>query len=141
MSNIYIYIMTLLGVVGYQVMLKILGAGKENFYVVMLILYSSAILFSTVFYLITSTNTAKFNISSSTIFMSVLLGVFTFLVEFGYLHAFRANMNLSTYGMSVMISSIVSIMFIGALFFNEQLSFIKIIGAVFCITGVVLIRI
>jgi drug/metabolite transporter (DMT)-like permease len=71
----------------------------------------------------------------------LLLGVGTFFIEFGYLYAFRTGAKLSSFGASVMAAVVVLLVIIGLVFFKEALTLQKMIGILFCIIGVVFIRI
>jgi EamA-like transporter family. len=71
---------------------------------------------------------------------SIALGVAIVGLEFGYLMAYRAGWNISVGSLVANIILAVMLIPIGILFYKEGFEINKILGAVLCIAGLVLIN-
>ena len=136
------FLMSIFGITAYQVLLKILATLKINNLLVLPLIYLSAFLISMIFILY---NKASTNIIQSyniyNVFIILLLGGVIILIEFSYLEAYKNNVNVSIYGMYVMIISIILMLFIGKIFFHESISFTQIIGVLFVLIGLFLVKV
>jgi drug/metabolite transporter (DMT)-like permease len=71
---------------------------------------------------------------------SIALGVSIVGLEFGYLMAYRAGWKISLGSLVANIALAVVLIPIGILFFKEGFGFNKVVGAAFCIIGLILIN-
>ncbi|MEN6313848.1 MAG: EamA family transporter [Clostridiaceae bacterium] len=71
---------------------------------------------------------------------SIALGFAIVGLEFGYLMAYRAGWNISIGSLVANIFLAVILIPIGILFYKEGFELYKVLGAVFCIIGLVLIN-
>lgn len=71
---------------------------------------------------------------------SIALGVSIVGLEFGYLMAYRAGWNISVGSLVANIILAIMLIPIGMLFYNEGFELNKILGAAFCIVGLILIN-
>lgn len=71
---------------------------------------------------------------------SIVLGLSIFGLEFGYLMAYRAGWKISVGSLVANIALAVILIPIGVLFFKEGFGVNKLLGALFCIIGLVLIN-
>ncbi len=72
---------------------------------------------------------------------SVILGISIVGLEFGYLMAYRAGWNISVGSLVANIALAVALIPVGVLFYEEGFAMNKVIGAAFCIGGLILINI
>lgn len=72
---------------------------------------------------------------------SLMLGISIIGLEFGYLMAYRAGWNISVGSLVANIALAVVLIPVGVCFYKEGFEVNKLIGAVFCIGGLVLINI
>ena len=71
---------------------------------------------------------------------SIILGFSIVGLEFGYLMAYRAGWKISLGSLVANIALALVLIPIGVLFFKEGFGYNKILGALFCIVGLVLIN-
>lgn len=71
---------------------------------------------------------------------SIALGVVIVGLEFGYLIAYRAGWKISLASLVANIALAVVLIPIGVLFFKEGFGLSKVLGAAFCIIGLILIN-
>ncbi|WP_027366125.1 EamA family transporter [Desulfotruncus alcoholivorax] len=71
---------------------------------------------------------------------SIMLGVSIVGLELGYLLAYRAGWKISLGSLVANIALAVILIPIGILFYHEGFGFNKILGALFCILGLILIN-
>jgi drug/metabolite transporter (DMT)-like permease len=72
---------------------------------------------------------------------SLMLGISIIGLEFGYLMAYRAGWNISVGSLVANIALAVVLIPVGVFFYKEGFEINKLIGAAFCIGGLVLINI
>lgn len=71
---------------------------------------------------------------------SIVLGISIIGLEFGYLMAYRAGWNISVGSLVANIFLALMLIPIGVLFFKEGFGVNKVLGAIFCIIGLILIN-
>jgi len=71
----------------------------------------------------------------------ILLGIGTLCIEFGYLYAFRTGSKLSNYALTVTVIVSIFLVFFGKFLFNEKISISQYLGIIFCVLGLLLIKI
>jgi|LSQX01.2.fsa_nt_gb uncharacterized membrane protein len=71
---------------------------------------------------------------------SIALGISILGLEFGYLMAYRVGWKISLGSLVANIALAIMLILIGTLFYKEGFDINKIIGAIFCVVGLILIN-
>lgn len=106
----------------------------------LLVTYATGAMMALVLYFLTS---PKGNLAAeygSLNWAPIALGVAIVGLEFGSISMYKAGWNISTGPLLVSISLAVLFLLIGFVFFKEVLTPAKMVGIVFCILGLILIR-
>ena len=139
----FMYIFSIILIVASNIMYNICQKStpqKANPFSALLVTYLTAAILTFIAFLFYKTDKEIIQSFKELNWTSAALGVSIIGLEFGYLMAYRAGWNIS-------IGSLVSNIFlalllipVGVLFFKEGFGSGKILGAVFCIAGLVLIN-
>jgi len=100
----------------------------------------TAAIFTVIIFLFNKTDKEFFQAFKELNWTSILLGVSIVGLEFGYLMAYRAGWKISVGSLVANIALALMLIPIGILFFKEGFGFNKILGASFCIIGLILIN-
>ena len=113
---------------------------KANPFSALLITYLTATVLTIIAFQFYKTDKGFFQSLKDLNWTSVALGVAIVGLELGYLMAYRAGWKISLGSLVANIILAVMLIPIGILFFKEGFGLSKILGAVFCIVGLVLIN-
>lgn len=137
------YIFSIILIVASNIMYNICQKStpqKANPFSALLVTYLSAAILSLIAYLFYRTDKGFLQSFKELNWTSIALGVSIVGLEFGYLMAYRAGWNISIGSLVANIFLAVMLLPIGVFIFKENFSFGKILGAAFCIVGLVLIN-
>ncbi|MEG2174797.1 MAG: EamA family transporter [Oscillospiraceae bacterium] len=70
---------------------------------------------------------------------SLMLGVSVVALEFGYIQVYRVGWNISIGSLVANIALAIALLIVGLLFYHEQISARKMLGAALCLAGIVLV--
>jgi uncharacterized membrane protein len=113
---------------------------RANPFSALFITYLTAAIFSIIVFLLNKNNEGFFQSMKELNWTSIALGISIVGLEFGYLMAYRAGWKISLGSLVANIALAVVLIPIGILFFKEGFGISKILGAVFCIIGLILIN-
>ncbi|MEN6462913.1 MAG: EamA family transporter [Syntrophomonas sp.] len=113
---------------------------RANPFSALFITYLTAAIFSIIVFLLNKSNEGFFQSMKELNWTSIALGISIVGLEFGYLMAYRAGWKISLGSLIANIALAVVLIPIGILFFKEGFGLNKILGAVFCIIGLILIN-
>ena len=113
---------------------------RANPFSALLVTYLVAAVLTIVAYQFFKTDKSFFQSLKEINWTSLLLGVSIVGLEFGYLMAYRAGWNISVGSLVANIILAVALIPIGILFFKEGFELNKVLGAILCIAGLVLIN-
>lgn len=113
---------------------------RANPFLALLITYLTAAIFSAIVFLLSKTNESFFQTIKELNWTSVVLGVSIVGLEFGYLMAYRAGWKISIGSLVANICLALVLIPIGIIFFQEGFGLNKLLGAVLCILGLILIN-
>ena len=113
---------------------------RANPFSALLITYLTAAVLTIIAYQFFKTEKGFFQSFKDINWTSIALGVAIVGLEFGYLMAYRAGWNISVGSLVANIILAVMLIPVGILFFKEGFEINKILGAVLCIAGLVLIN-
>jgi len=113
---------------------------RANPFSALIITYVTAAIFTVIIFLFNKTDKEFFQAFKELNWTSILLGVSIVGLEFGYLMAYRAGWKISVGSLVANIALALMLIPIGILFFKEGFGFNKILGASFCIIGLILIN-
>ncbi len=102
--------------------------------------YLVAILLTIVIFIFNKTDKSFFQSFKDLNWTSIALGVSIVGLEFGYLMAYRAGWKISLGSLVANIALALMLIPIGILFYKEGFDVNKIIGAAFCVIGLILIN-
>lgn len=106
----------------------------------LLVTYATGAMVALVLYFLTSPKGNLVAEYGSLNWAPIALGVAIVGLEFGSISMYKAGWNISTGPLLVSISLAVLFLLIGFVFFKEVLTPAKMVGIVFCILGLILIR-
>jgi drug/metabolite transporter (DMT)-like permease len=113
---------------------------KANPFSALLITYLTAAILSFIAFQFYKDDKGFFQSFKELNWTSAVLGVSIVGLEFGYLMAYRAGWNISIGSLVANIFLALLLIPVGILLFKEKFEFNKIVGAVFCIIGLILIN-
>jgi len=113
---------------------------KANPFSALLITYLVAIILTGIALLVYKTDKTILQSFKELNWTSIVLGVAIVGLEFGYLMAYRAGWNISVGSLVANIALALMLIPIGILFYKEGFDVNKIIGATFCVIGLILIN-
>jgi len=113
---------------------------KANPFSALLVTYLTAAALAVIALLFHKTDKGFFQSFKGLNWTSVVLGVAIVGLELGYLMAYRAGWNISVGSLVANIILALMLIPIGVLFFKEGFGLNKIIGALFCIIGLIIIN-
>jgi len=113
---------------------------KANPFSALLVTYLTAAAISAFVLLFTRNEKGFFQTFKDLNWTSIVLGCAIVGLEFGYLMAYRAGWNISVGSLVANIFLALLLIPIGILFYKEGFEPSKILGAVFCIAGLLLIN-
>ncbi len=113
---------------------------RANPFSALLITYLTAAVLTIIAYQFFKTEKGFFQSFKDINWTSIALGVAIVGLEFGYLMAYRAGWNISVGSLVANIILAVMLIPVGILFYKEGFEINKILGAVLCIAGLVLIN-
>jgi uncharacterized membrane protein len=113
---------------------------RANPFSALLITYLVAMILTGIALLVYKTDKAILKSFKELNWTSIVLGVAIVGLEFGYLMAYRAGWNISVGSLVANILLALMLIPIGILFYKEGFELNKILGAAFCIVGLILIN-
>lgn len=113
---------------------------KANPFIGLLVTYLTAAILSIIAFQFYKTDKGFFQSFKELNWTSIVLGITIVGLEFGYMMAYRAGWNISVGSLVANITLAVMLIPIGILFFKEGFELNKILGAAFCIIGLLLIN-
>lgn len=113
---------------------------RANPFSALLITYLTATLLTIIAYQFFKTEKGFFQTFKEINWTSIALGFAIVGLEFGYLMAYRAGWNISVGSLVANIILALMLIPIGIIFYKEGFELNKILGAVLCIAGLVLIN-
>ncbi|MGI5920454.1 MAG: EamA family transporter [Syntrophomonadaceae bacterium] len=113
---------------------------KANPFSALLVTYLTASLVTLIVFMLNKNETLMQSVRHLN-WTSIALGVSIIGLEFGYLMAYRAGWKISVGSLVANIALAVVLIPVGIFFYNDTFELSKIIGAVLCIIGLVLINI
>lgn len=113
---------------------------KANPFLALTATYLVAALLTTIAFLLYKTDKSFVQSIKYLNWTSIALGISIVGLELGYLMAYRAGWQISVGSLVANIALALVLMPIGILYYKEAFGFNKIIGAVFCILGLILIN-
>lgn len=113
---------------------------RANPFLALIITYLTAAIFTVIIFLFNKPDKGFFQAFKELNWTSIVLGVSIVGLEFGYLMAYRAGWKISVGSLVANIALALMLIPIGILFFKEGFGFNKILGAAFCIIGLILIN-
>ena len=111
-----------------------------NPYAALLVTYLTAIVLTLMAFLADKPEKGYLQSFGDLNWTSVVLGFAILGLEFGFLLAYRAGWDISVGSLVANILLAVALIPIGIFFYHEGFSLYKIIGAVFCIAGLIMIN-
>lgn len=113
---------------------------RANPFSALFITYLTAAAISIAVFLLNKNNEGFFQSIKELNWTSIALGISIVGLEFGYLMAYRAGWKISLGSLVANIALSVVLIPIGILFFKEGFGLNKLLGAIFCIIGLILIN-
>lgn len=111
---------------------------EQNAFMGLVVNYATALLASALLFMLTPHE--KFLVEASrSNWACILMGLSITGVEAGFVMIYRAGGELSTASLIVSILIALSMLFVGGVFYHEQISTQKIFGAILCIAGVIML--
>ena len=137
------YVFSIVLIVGSNILYNIcqkVTPQRANPFIALFITYLTATVLTVVAFLFLKTDKGFFQSLKELNWTSIALGVSIVGLEFGYLMAYRVGWKISLGALVANIALSLILIPIGILFFKEGFGFNKIIGATFCIIGLILIN-
>lgn len=139
----FMYVFSILLIIASNVVYNIVQKStpsKANPFLTLLITYLTAAIITLIMFLVNRTGKGLIASLKELNWTSIVLGVAIVGLEFGYLLAYRAGWKISVGSLVANIALAVILIPIGVLFYKEGFEVNKILGAIFCIIGLVLIN-
>ena len=111
---------------------------RQNAFMGLVVNYATALLTSAILFFLTPHEKILVEAARSN-WACILMGLSITGVEVGFIMIYRAGGELSTASLIVNILIALAMLFVGGIFFHEQISLRKIFGAVLCLAGVALL--
>lgn len=129
--------LAILANVFYHVASKSIPA-EQNAFMGLVVNYATAFLASAILFFMTPHEKILVEAAKSNL-ACILMGLSITGVEIGFIMIYRAGGELSTASLIVNILIALAMLFVGGIFYHEQISARKIFGAVLCLAGVTLL--
>lgn len=113
---------------------------KANPFLALLVTYLTAAFFTFIVFMFNRTDKGIFQSLKELNWTSIVLGIAIIGLEFGNLMAYRVGWKISVESLVANIALALMLVPIGILFYKESFEVYKIVGAIFCIIGLVLIN-
>ncbi len=113
---------------------------RANPFIALLITYVTASILTLIAVLFNKTDKGFVQSITELNWTSFVLGIAIVGLEFGYLMAYRAGWKISIGSLIANIILAIVLIPVGVLFFKEGFDLKKIVGAIFCVVGLVLIN-
>lgn len=113
---------------------------RANPFSALVVTYLTATVLSIIAFALSKPGKGLFQSVKELNWTSIILGFSIVGLEFGYLMAYRAGWKISLGSLVANIALALVLIPIGVLFFKEGFGYNKILGALFCIVGLVLIN-
>lgn len=142
-KSLFIYIFSIVLIVASNVLYNICQKStpeKANPFSALLVTYLTAAFLTVIAFLFSKNDKSFFHSFADLNWTSVVLGFSIVGLELGYLLAYRAGWKISVGSLVANIALALMLIPIGILFYKEGFGFNKILGAVFCIIGLILIN-
>jgi drug/metabolite transporter (DMT)-like permease len=139
----FIYVFSIVIIVTSNVMYNIsqkLTPAKANPFLALLVTYLTAAGLTFILYLFNTDGKGMAESVRELNWSSILLAVSIIGLEYGYLLAYRAGWKISLGSLVANISLALILIPIGVIFFKEGFNISKLLGALLCICGLVLIN-
>ncbi|AHF07107.1 EamA family transporter [Desulfitobacterium metallireducens] len=139
----FMYVFSILLIIASNVVYNIVQKStpaKANPFLTLLITYLTAAVITLIMFLFNRTGKGLLASLKELNWTSIVLGLAIVGLEFGYLLAYRAGWKISVGSLVANIALALILIPIGVLFYKEGFGLNKILGALFCIIGLVLIN-
>ncbi len=113
-------------------------AAKQNAFMGLVVNYATALIASAILFLLTPHEKISIEAARSN-WACVLMGLSITGVEAAFVMIYRAGGELSTAALIVNILIALAMLVVGGIFYHEQISAQKIIGATLCMAGVIML--
>lgn len=111
---------------------------EQNAFMGLVVNYATALIASAILFFITPHEKILVE-ASKTNWACLLMGLSITGVEVGFIMIYRAGGELSTASLIVNILIAMAMLFVGGIFYREQITLQKIFGVMLCIAGVILL--
>ncbi len=111
---------------------------EQNAFMGLVINYATALVASAILFFLTPHDRIFAEVMRSN-WACIVMGLSITGVEVGFVMIYRGGGELSTASLIVSILIAVAMLFIGGFFYHEQITMTKIIGALMCLIGVILL--
>lgn len=139
----FMYVFSILLIIASNVVYNIVQKStpsKANPFLTLLITYLTAAVITLIMYFFNRTGKGLLASLKELNWTSVALGVAIVGLEFGYLLAYRAGWKISVGSLVANIALAVILIPVGVLLYKEGFGLNKLLGALFCVVGLVLIN-
>lgn len=139
----FMYVFSIVLIVGSNILYNICQKStpqKANPFSALLITYLIAIILTVLAFYFQKTDKTFFQSLKELNWTSIGLGVAIVGLEFGYLMAYRAGWNISVGSLVANIILAVVLIPIGIFFYKEGFELHKVVGAILCITGLIIMN-
>jgi drug/metabolite transporter (DMT)-like permease len=113
---------------------------KANPFLTLLVTYLTAAFFTFIMYFFNRSGKGLLTSLKELNWTSIVLGISIVGLEFGYLLAYRAGWKISVGSLVANIALAVILIPVGILFYKEGFGINKLLGALFCVIGLILIN-
>lgn len=139
----FMYVFSILLIIASNVVYNIVQKStpsKANPFLTLLITYLTAAVITLIMYFFNRTGKGLLASLKELNWTSIALGVAIVGLEFGYLLAYRAGWKISVGSLVANIALAVILIPVGVLLYKEGFGLNKLLGALFCVVGLVLIN-
>lgn len=139
----FMYVFSIVLIVASNIMYNICQKSTPqnvNPFSTLLVTYLTAAMLSIIAFQFYKTDKSFFQSFKDINWTSIVLGISLVGLEFGYLMAYRAGWNISIGSLVANIFLALLLIPVGIFFYKEGFQFNKIMGAAFCIVGLILIN-
>ncbi|CCO07929.1 conserved membrane hypothetical protein [Desulforamulus hydrothermalis Lam5 = DSM 18033] len=142
-KSLFIYVFSIVLIVASNVLYNICQKStpeKANPFSALLVTYLTAAVLTLIAFLFSKNDKSFFQSFADLNWTSIVLGFSIVGLELGYLLAYRAGWKISVGSLVANIALALMLIPIGIFFYKEGFGLNKILGAVFCIIGLILIN-
>lgn len=139
----FMYVFSILLIIASNVVYNIVQKStpaKANPFLTLIVTYLTAAIITIILYLFNRSEKGLFASLKELNWTSIVLGIAIVGLEFGYLLAYRAGWKISVGSLVANIALALILIPVGVLFYKEGFGVNKLLGAIFCIIGLVLIN-